>query len=293
MNIERLQSIIRTSNKTELVRRLAADLDRPSPLIGAEGPPDQPGPEEPYIRALADPEGSGLAQRLADALQVLLLEEAGQIAKTGHVPRPLLLYNVLSLLEAVRLPGLEELLQILRRYEQPLAAALADQHDDLYAQLLLAHAVNQHGSVEDLRFWLSLLDHDNVHYVNAGVVGLRESGARNALRYLEQVKAAHQRHPEVGSFDDEVMLLLDTYPDFNWASTAGEYVLDEETKVLIQSHDRDRYRPDVDELTGPAAEAIRRAGKVDQVRKSRENWRGPPPALALLGRANGAGLVGA
>ena len=62
------------------------------------------------------------------------------------------------------------------------------------------------------------------------------------------------------------MLLLDTYPDFNWALQAGEYVLDEETKALIQSHDRDRYRPDVDELTGPVAEAIRRAGKTDQVR---------------------------
>ena len=292
MNIERLQSIIRTSDKTELVRRLAADLDRPSPLIGAEGPPDQPGPEEPYVRALADPAVPDLAQRLADALQILLLEEAGQIAKTGRVQRPLLLYNIFSLLEAVRLPGIEELLQILRRYERPLAVALADQHDDLYAQLLLAHAVNQHGSAEDLRFWLSLLDHENVDYVNAGVVGLRESGARNALRYLEEVRKAHQRHPELGSFGDEVMLLLDTYPDFNWALQAGEYVLDEETTALIQAHDRDRYRPDVDELTGPAAEVIRRAGKADQVRERHKNFRGSP-ANALLGTANGTGLVGA
>jgi hypothetical protein len=199
----------------------------------------------------------------------------------------LLLYNVFSLLEAVRLPRTAELLQILREFERPLAVALLDQHDDLYAQLLLAHAVNQHGSAEDLRFWLNLLDHENVDYVNAGVVGLRESGARNALRYLDRAKEAHRRHPELGSFGDEVMLLLDTYPDFNWALTAGEYVLDEETRALIQSHDRDRYRPDVDELTGPAAEAIRRAGKVDQVRKSRENWCGPPPALALLGTLNG------
>jgi hypothetical protein len=285
MNIEHLQSIIRTSDKTELVRRLAADLDRPSLLIGAEGPPDQPGPEEPYIRALADPANSDLARPFADALHVLLLEEAGQIAKTGQVQRPLLLYNVFSLLEALRLPGVEELLQILRRYEQPLAVALTDQHDDLYAQLLLAHAVNQHGSAEDLKFWLGLLDHENVDYVNAGVVGLRESGACNALRYLERVKEAHRRHPELGAFGDEVMLLLDTYPDFNWALQAGEYVLDEETKALIQSHDRDRYRPDVDELTGPVAEAIRRAGKTDQVRKSRGNWLGPTPALALLGTA--------
>lgn len=116
MNIEHLQSIIRARDKTELVRRLAADLDRPSPLIGADGPPDQPGPEEPYIRALAEPSVPDLAPRLADALQVLLLDEAWQIAKTGRVPRPLLLYNVFSLLEAVRLPGVEELLQILDTY---------------------------------------------------------------------------------------------------------------------------------------------------------------------------------
>lgn len=84
-------------------------------------------------------------------------------------------------------------MEILRRFDQPLADALANHHDDLYAQLLLAHAVNQDGSAKDIEFWLGLLQHANVDYVNAGVVGLRESGPRNALWHLPPVKEAHER----------------------------------------------------------------------------------------------------
>lgn len=287
MNVDQPRSILVAADKADLVRRLEADLDRFSPLIGADGPPDQPGPEEPYIRALQESADSAVEVPLAEAIQVLLLAEAARLAETGQVRRPLLLYNLFSLLEAVKLPGVIDALRILRKFEQPLTAALAERHDDLYAQLLIAHAVNQHGSREDLQFWLDLLDHQSIDYVNAGVVGLRESGSHNALFHLPKVKDAHRRHPELGSFDDEVMLLLDTYPDVNWDLLAGEYVLDEETRNLIRSKDRVRYRPEIQELTGPAAETIRRAGKAAEIQKSHQNWR-VSPALALVGITNGA-----
>jgi hypothetical protein len=223
MNAERLQAVLVSSDKTDVVRRLEADLDRFSPLIGADGPPDQPGPEEPYVRVLQQSTDDAVAVALTEAIQVLLIGEAAYLAESDRVRRPLLLFNLFSLLEAVKLPGVIDSLRILRNFEQPLAAALADSQDDLYAQLLIAHAVNQHGAPEDIRFWLDLLDHQCIDYVSAGVVGLRESGYFNALRHLAKIKEAHRQHSELGSFDDEIMLLLDTYPEVNWDELVGEY----------------------------------------------------------------------
>ena len=277
-------------HKADLVRRLEADLDRFSPLIGAEGPPDRPGPEEPYIRALQQSADDSAAAALTEAIQVLLLGEAAHLAQSDQVGRPVLLFNLLSLLEAVKLPDVIDSLRVLRKFEKPLAAALVDNHDDLYAQLLIAHAVNQHGSPQDLQFWLDLLDHQCIDYVSAGVVGLRESGHFNALRHLTKIKEAHRQHPELGSFDDEIMLLLDTYPEVNWSVLVGEHVEDQETIELIRSQDRVRYRPDVAELTGPAAETIRRAGKAAEVQKSHQNWR-VAPAQALVRTANGSSRI--
>ena len=290
MNAEQLRSLLADGDKAALVCRLEADLDRFSPLIGADGPPDQPGPEEPYVRALQQSADDAATAGLTDAIQVLLLGEAAHLAESDRVRRPLLLFNLFSLLEAVRLPGLIGSLRILRTFEQPLTTALVDSHDDLYAQLLIAHAVNQHGSPEDLQFWLDLLDHECIDYVSAGVVGLRESSPFSALRYLTKIKEAHGQHPELGSFDDEITLLLDTYPDVNWDVLVGEHVEDKETRDLIRGQDRVRYRPDVEELTGPAAETIRRAGKAADVRKWHQNWR-VAPALALVGNASGAGRI--
>ncbi len=287
MNADQLRSLLADSDRADLVRRLEADLDRFSPLIGADGPPDQPGPEEPYIRALQQSTDDSAVAALTEAIRVLLLGEAAHLAESDQVRRPLMLFNLFSLLEAVKLPGVIDSLRILRTFEKPLATALVDSRDDLYAQLLIAHAVNQHGAPEDLQFWLDLLDHECIDYVSAGIVGLRESDPFNALRYLTRIKEAHGQHAELGSFDDEIMLLLDTYPEVNWNDLVGEYVLDEATRDLIRSQDQVRYRPEVEELGGSAAETIRRAGKTAEVQKSRENWR-VPPARALVGTANGA-----
>ena len=222
MNTAELRDELRRLGNDGRVARMAADLDRFSPLIGATGPPDQPGPEEPYIQLVAETADTELVAQVERAIRILLLEESALIERNGHVQRPLLLYHLFSLLEAVKMPGgVVDPLRHLRRFERPLAAALDAEKDDLYAQLLLAHAVNQEGSPGDLKFWRGLLEHDCVDYVNSGVVGIRESGPRNALRFLPEVKQAHQRRPELGPFETEVMLLLDTYPEFNWALMAG------------------------------------------------------------------------
>jgi hypothetical protein len=290
MSANPLQEAILESEPSDLARRMVADLNRPSPLIGALGPPDSPGPEEPYIRAL---EGAPqeVRRKFADGLRAILLEEAAAIANTRPVNRPLLLYNLFALLEAIKLPGAPELLQVLREEEQPLSRALADQGDDLYAQLLVAHAVNQNASPQDLAFWLGLLDHENVDYVSAGAVGLRESGPENALRHLPKVKEAYARHEDLGSFDDEVMLLLDTYPDVNWPLLAQEFVLDQEIRAWIAHHEGDRYKPGIDESEGDAARIIRRAGKTSEVERKWKTWAGSVPALALSGATNGHSRV--
>lgn len=131
MNAEALRDVLVTSDKAEVVRRLEADLDRFSPLIGADGPPDQLGPEEPYIRALRQTIDDAVAVALTEAIQVLLIGEAAHLAETEQVRRPLLLFNLFCLLEAVKLPGVIDSLRILRNFEQPLSAALVDNHDDL------------------------------------------------------------------------------------------------------------------------------------------------------------------
>ena len=280
MRVDELSEFIQSSDPCELAARIVEDFDRPSPLIGAEGPPDGTGPEEPYVRALSDA-SADVRKRFADALRVILLGETAQIAGTREVRRPLLLYNLFSLLEAIELPRIPDVLQNLRDEEQPLSDALVDQNDDLYAQLLIAHAVNQHGSSQDMEFWLRLLEHDNLDYVSAGIVGLRESGWENALVHLERVKLACGQHPELGSFEDEVMLLIDTYPDLNWPDCARDHVRDPEIQRLIEKHGRDRYVPKIDELQGPAVDIIRQAGKQEEVRATHERWsRAPVLALA-------------
>lgn len=180
---------------------------------------------------------------MAEAVRIVLLEQAADIARNCTVRRPLLLYNLFALLESAVLPHSAEVLPNLRDQEQPLRDALADRNDDLYAQLLIAHAVNQHASRQDLDFWLRLLDHEEVDYVSAGIVGLRESGWENALASLPQVKQAHERYPELGPFEGEVMLLIDTYPELNWPDCARDHVLDPEISALIHKHGRERYVP--------------------------------------------------
>jgi hypothetical protein len=286
MSSETMQEAIRASDPRELAKQIVLDLDLPSPLIGAEGPPDHTGPEEKYVRAL-DGADDQVREKFAEAVRIVLLEDAAEIVGTGTVRRPFLLYNLFSLLEAVELPKVPEVLQNLRDQERPLREALADQNDDLYAQLLIAHAVNQHRSKQDVDFWLSLLDHQSVDYVSAGIVGLRESGWETALTYLPKVKALHERYPELGPFEDEVMLVVDTYPDQNWPDCARDHVVDRDIMELIKKHGQDRYVPAIEELEGPAVEIIRQAGKVEEVRRSREKWNIGSPALALAGSPNG------
>lgn len=284
-DIESLKKAFAELEPRELASLIREDLNAPSPLIGVEGPPDHTGPEESYIQDL---EGAGQTeqQKFGEALCVVLLAETAEIARSGQVRNRLLLFNIFSVLEAVQIPKVAPVLETLRNYEQPLRDALADRNDDLYAQLLLAHAVNQHASKQDIEFWLSLLDRDNVDDVSAGIVGLRESGWENAVTHLPRVRQAHEQHPELGPFEDEVMLLVDTYPAMNWPDCARDHVTSSDIWQLIAKHGGDRYVPKIDELEGSAAEIIKRAGKQNEVQRRREKV-SISPALALVAGNNG------
>jgi hypothetical protein len=284
-DIEALKNAFAESGPRDLAKQIVADLNLPSPLIGAQGPPDHTGPEEAYIQASEDTSQTE-RQNFGEALCIVLLDEAAEIARNGRVRNPLLLFNIFSVLEAVQVPKVAPVLETLRDYEQPLRDALADKNDDLYAQLLLAHAVNQHASKQDIEFWLSLLDHDNVDDVSAGIVGLRESGWENAVTHLPRVKQAHEQHPELGPFEDEVMLLVDTYPTMNWPDCARDHVIASDIWQLLAKHGADRYVPEIDELEGSAANIIKRAGKQDEVQRRREKLN-ISPALALVTGNNG------
>jgi hypothetical protein len=292
MTSEQIISLIESSSVADLADHLARAMDVPSPLIGADGPPDQLGPEEPYIRAiqaLAE-QASSLLEKIAGAINSLLLEEAIHLERSsGGVGRPLLLFNLMALLETVDLGGVQPGLFALRRFEEPLRQALADQGADLYTQYLLGYAVNQ-GRPVDEDFWLRLLRRDDPALVTAGIVGLRHSGWEKACIHLAAIRAAYARQPEIGDFAEEIMLLVDTYPEANWPDCARDHLAPEhfgEIWSLLGEHGRERYRPEHSELHGPPGSAIdvlQKAGKLEEAVKRHEPMCGSP-ALALIGTA--------
>jgi len=293
MTSEQIINLIENSSVAELAAHLVRALDVSSPLIGAEGPPDQAGPEEPYIRAIQAlaPQASPLLEKLAGAINSLLLDEASHLEKAGDAGRPLLLFNLAALLETVELGGVQPGLLALRRFEEPLRQALAGQRADLYTQYLLGYAVNQ-GRPVDEGFWLGLLLRDDPALVTAGIVGLRHSGWENACVHLAAIRDAYGRHPEIGGFAEEIMLLVDTYPEANWPDCARDHLAPEhfsEIWSLLGTHGRERYRPDASELHGPPGSAIdvlQKAGKLEEAVKRHEPMCGSP-ALALIGTARG------
>jgi hypothetical protein len=152
--------------------------------------------------------------------------------------------------------------------------------------LLLAHAANQ-GGQDDLGFWLRLLESADLEEINAGVVGLRESGLENACHYLPRVEDKFRQHSALGSFETEVMLLIDTYPDRPWPFCAHEFFPEAETSEiprLVRKHAADRYVPTVGDLKGgprSPVEIIQSAGRADDVDRIHQQWRASP-AQAML-----------
>ena len=52
--VESIKQAATTLEPKDLEAKIVRDLDVTSPLIGADGPPDHRGPEEPYIAAFED-----------------------------------------------------------------------------------------------------------------------------------------------------------------------------------------------------------------------------------------------
>ena len=288
MSAERILDRIARDSAEELAEYIGKDLDVPSPFMGATGPPDRPGPEQDYAAAisrlaLADQASLG---KIGRSLWLLLSQENGALAHSTRVARPFLLFNLCELLQTVKVPPTEELLRALRRFKGPLVEALSQRAENLYARLLMANAVNQDARA-DLPFWLEMLNSGDLIEVNAGIIGLRESGVEHACHYLPQVEQAYRRHPELGSFEDEVMLLIDTYPTRNWPDCAAEFIPSangSRIPELIEKHSRERYVPDLAELRaipGGALDIVQKAQKTSDVAQQRKKWNGGNPATLL------------
>ncbi len=275
MSIFEIVPHIDRSAPIELAARVTVDLDAPSPLIGAKGPPDRPGPEEDYVVAveqLQDADAAASLDKLGRAINSLLLDEVKAIQLTGRVDHPLLLFNVCALLETVALPVVSQGLRDLRQSAEPLAAALRDQGENLYSRLLLAHSVNQDKTSDDEQFWLGLLNDPDPRKVAGGVVGIRECGFETAMKHLPLVEKKHWEHREVlGEFSGEIMLLVDTYADRQWPECAEPFYLaypESRIRELIESYAARRYTPEDDELhqvAGSSVEAFDTADGDDQL----------------------------
>jgi hypothetical protein len=290
MSVESVRRSIRDLEVSALTEQVASDLNVRSPRLGASGPPSHAGPEDEYLAAI---------QRLRDdpsdfdcigtACNRILLQEVLHATGEKSIARPLLLFNLGTLLQAARLPkvigGLRELREG-REVRESLRASLQGERENLYVHLLLAHAVNQDGQA-DVRFWLRLLESSDPKEVNAGVIGLRESGLDNACNYLPLVEEKFRWHPELGRFETEVMLLIDTYPDRPWPSCAQEFFPGSGTSEipqLIRKHAADRYVPTVGDLKGvprSAVDIVQGAGLAEEAERNRQQWP-RSPAQAML-----------
>jgi hypothetical protein len=290
MNVESLYRAIQELDRRQLADRIVSDLNVPSPRMGAEGPPNFAGPEEEYLVAIERlrDERAAAIERAGHAISDLFVQEAGKAAAGEAIERPILLFNLGSLLQAIKLPHVPIGLRALREYKEPLRRSLQEHHADLYIHLLLSNAVNQEAPT-DIGFWLQCLASQDPAEVRAGVVGLRESGQQNACHYLPEVEKTFRRHPELGSFETEVMLLVDTYPDAPWPLCATGHFpepdTDSEIPRLIRKHSDDRYIPTVDDLDGAARSAVgivKAAGLANDIEYRRRTWTSPSAPVAWM-----------
>jgi hypothetical protein len=259
MNMEGVKPFLISGSREEIAARLVQDLDRVSPLMGARGPTD-PGPEEPYVLALVECD-KPTREKTGLAVNALLLAETAHAASHNALSRPLLVFNLLSLLEGVRLADEMPSLSALRSMRSLLKTAMADRNEDLYRRLLLALAENQKPRIEK-DFWSNLLAETDAEYVDVAVKGLRASGWMVGLETLHEVKDVLDAHPELGDFAMVVMLLINEHPEARWPDCAkaiyGNWQC-QETWKLILKYSTGRYEEplrDVARTPGSALDDI-------------------------------------
>ena len=256
MTAKEIAEFLRQAAIQAIRDRLAADLNVQSRRMGSRGPGEL-GPEEPYIQALERCSPETLA-KVGLAANAILLEEARGDANMKPVPDPLLLYNILSLLEAFPLPEARPGLDALRVMREPLQKALTDYGEDLYTQALLALAAVQTDALL-ADFWIALLQDADLHYVEAAVIGLRKCGWMAACGALGEIKEVFDRRPELGPFSRVVMLLVDEHPEANWPDCGRDYCggwEHEEIRSLIERYSRNRFSKPLYELPSAAGSAL-------------------------------------
>jgi hypothetical protein len=222
MSQYQVSSLLGKATHEDLVAHLRVALDVPSPYIGAQGPPNQDGPECPFVAYLksAEPQNK---RRFGKALNSLLLHECTEVDSRGIIPAPLLLFNVLRLLQEYALTETRPSLLALVQGEQKnlLHDALLDKGEDLFEHALLALAVTQPNG-GDTDFWKRLLLADNREYAKIAVAGIREAGWRESCQALPLI-AQRYKVTGWGDIQDVVQLLVYYYPEENWPYCAEPY----------------------------------------------------------------------
>lgn len=291
MDEQELQRLFSDSSPEEIREYLTANLDVPSPLVGSKGPTD-PGPEEPYLRALESCQAEALA-KAGDAVNQVLLAEAAEGSAKKAIARPMLVFNLLTLLRGVGLPGVEPGLAALRRMEDVLRSSLTDRDEDLYRHALLAVAENQRGS-ELKDFWLALLNEGTGPYAEVAAIGLRNAGWYVGCQTLADVKEAYAKNPALGDFSLAVMLMVDEHPEANWPQCARIFY-DEfhhpDILRLIEQHSGGRYEEPLSEMPaecGTALDDLRRRLDPQELDRLDRQLKEPPVSPAEVLRVAAA-----
>jgi len=215
-----IDRIISAEDIETLAKRLVQDLDHRSPDIGVTGPPDRSGPDIAYVDAINDMLW-GLSN-VGEAINTILTEEADAILSTGKVARPNLLYNLAKLLQSARVPYVVEGLHQIRIYKKPLREAIPE--EDLFAELMFAHALNQ--SPNDYIFWDGLLDSSEVADIRLGILGIYFSAGKEIFRYLPMIEEKYKLYPKLGDFVENMRLMTDLVrelgkPEIEFAAQIG------------------------------------------------------------------------
>jgi len=284
MTLVQMVNFLSDEPADQIAALLAERLNVPSPLVGARGPTD-PGPERPFVQALKEVDDT-VKEKFGAAVNTLLLQEvlcAGQ--EEDAIARPLLMFNLLALVETVPLSPTRPALGALKAMRGPLERALRDRGENLYRQALLALAANQADSPES-DLWTSLLQSENAEYVGVAEAGLCNAGFEVACKALPQIKSAHERHPELGAFEGFVMVLIDSYPNASWPDCAQELLAGSENseEVLgpVEKWSQGRHEQPLTEVERPDGSAIDDLARrpdthaLDKAQEEHSRWRRNP-----------------
>jgi|GEM_PF-6718733 len=221
MTRDHLRDYLTTATEAALEERVQADLGRRSPYIGAKGSPDGDSPERAYVEAMKAGDAV-LRSKTGRVVNTILMTLCSRLCARGAVSSSLL-FNLLRLLRSCPFPEARPALAaLLAMPAVSLQELLAEEGEDLYAQALLALAVNQPPWGE-MDLWYRLLAGENSDYAEIAVAGIRAAAWELSCEALPRIQKRYSEK-DWGAIKDVVKYLLYYYPDENWPVCAAPYL---------------------------------------------------------------------